>query len=60
MKVIDKLLEPIPTQQLKDYESHLQLHLKLILTTINKHVLEDTTPVQVPPSPRRSASTAAS
>ena len=47
MKVIDKLLEGISEQELKDHESYVQLHLKQIMTTINKHKLEDISAIKV-------------
>jgi hypothetical protein len=47
MQVIDKLLESVDRQMLKDYESQVQLHLKNIMTTINKNKLEDTIPAKV-------------
>jgi len=47
MRVIEKLLDQVDPQTIKNYESQTQLHLKQILTTINKHKLEDTTQVNV-------------
>ena len=47
------MLEGVDERDIKDYESHAQLHLKHILTTINKHKLEDTTAVKVIWSIRR-------
>lgn len=48
MSLIDKLLASASQQELKDCESAAQLHLKQVLTTINKHTLEDITPALVP------------
>lgn len=39
MQLIDRLLQGITPQQQKDYESYVQLHLKQLLTTINKNKL---------------------
>lgn len=39
MQLLDRLLEGIPEQDLKDFQSYSQLHLKHILTTINKNKL---------------------
>ena len=47
MKVVDKLLEDIKPQDLLDHESYVQLHLKQIMTTINKHKLEDISTIKV-------------
>ena len=47
MRVIEKLLDQVDPQTIKNYESQTKLHLKQILTTINKHKLEDTTQVNV-------------
>jgi hypothetical protein len=47
MQLLDRLLEGIPEQELKDFQSYSQLHLKHILTTINKNKLEDTTQAKV-------------
>jgi hypothetical protein len=47
MRVIEKLLDQVDPQTIKNYESQTQLHLKQILTTINKHKLEDITQVNV-------------
>jgi hypothetical protein len=47
MQLIEKLLSGVTSQDLKDYESYTQLHLKQILTTINKHKLEDTVSIKV-------------
>lgn len=47
MRVIEKLLEQVDAQTLKDYESQSHLHLKQVLTTISKHRLEDMTQVNV-------------
>jgi hypothetical protein len=47
MNIVNKLLEGADPEALKNYESYVQLHLKYILTTINKHKLEDTTAIKV-------------
>lgn len=57
MRLIERLLHGIDPQDQKDYESYVQLHLKQILTTINKNKLEDTTAPKVPPLRRRLGST---
>lgn len=47
MNLLNKLLEGTDPNAIKDYESYTQLHLKQIMTTINKHRLEDTIPIKV-------------
>lgn len=57
MQLLDRLLAGVSPQDLKDYESYVQLHLKQILTTINKNKLEDMTDIKVISATFRSKST---
>ena len=47
MDLIQKLLDDKPPEQIEAYQSYLRTHLKLMMTSINKARVQNTTQVSI-------------